>query len=88
MKQKLIKICFVTALVLTAGCCKYEPSQDMSRSSNPAIPIELMLVHEGIKVYRFCDGFRYIYFTDARGVTEWTQQEGKVQVPVRVETVR
>ncbi len=72
------------------GCVKIKqtPAESVAVSSNPEIQVELMLTHDGIKVYRFLDGYHYVYFTDARGSTEWAQQDGKVQVPVRVETVR
>lgn len=42
-------------------------------SSNTNVVVELVLEHEGIKVYRFWDGWRYVYYTDARGQTAWEE---------------
>jgi len=85
---KIAIICFIAVMgcMLLIACTK--PAQSSEQSSNPDINVETVLVKDGIKVYRFFDGARYIYYTDARGATSFTQTEGKTQVPVRVETVR
>lgn len=49
------------------------PAQAAESSSNPGIVVELVLEHEGIKIYRFWDGLRTIYYTDARGRTSWQE---------------
>lgn len=59
---------------------RIQPPQSYKESSNPKIEVELVLEHEGIKVFRFHDGVRYVYFIDARGKTVWneTHTTGKV----------
>ena len=78
------------SIFLLVGCRWLDryPAQSVSPSSNPEIKVELVLINDGVKVYRFHDGVRYIYYTDARGSTQWTETQGKIQVPVRVETVK
>lgn len=34
--------------------------------------VELLFENDGVKVYRFRDGSRYLYYTDARGRVEWS----------------
>lgn len=60
-----------------SGCMKEPVSTE--KSSNSQINVELLFEKDGVKVYRFEDGGRAIYYTDARGRTEWTttQSNGK-----------
>ena len=69
MKQCLLQVGLIFLLLLSLGCQK--PAQETVIPSNQKYQLELLFEHEGIKVYRFYDG-RTIYFTDARGVTEWS----------------
>ncbi len=55
--------------LLLLESCEVE-SQSKEKSSNPAVDVELVLEHDGVKVYRFWNGGRYIYYTDARGSTQ------------------
>ena len=62
----------ITALFAFAGCGKAPMSQ--TKTDNPEISVELLFENDGIKVYRFRDYGREIYYTDARGRTDWTTQ--------------
>lgn len=42
--------------------------------SNTNIQLQLVLEHDDIKVYRFYDGHQTIYYTDARGGTQWEER--------------
>lgn len=80
------------ALALVAGsaffvtACEKTPVST-SRTDNREISVDLLFEKDGVKVYRFMDGGRAIYYTDARGRTEWTDG-GKVKVKHSVETER
>lgn len=61
-------------LLLSLACicgCKEAAQQSHQTSSND-IKVELLFIHEGVKVYRFNDG-RTVYYTDARGKTAWEE---------------
>lgn len=61
-------ICF--AALTLCGCSKAPVSS--SPTNNAAIQVELLFEKDGMKVYRFDDGGRSIYYTDARGRAEWS----------------
>lgn len=62
----------ITFLVIAGMCIMFAfnspsrrvPAEYETQSSNPKIAVEFVLSHEGVKIYRFHDGVRYIYFTD------------------------
>ena len=54
-----------------AGCTK--PSIATSSTNNPEIRLELLFEHDGVKVYRFEDRGRPVYYTDARGRMRWSE---------------
>lgn len=58
----------LTALLLAA--CSKEPVA-VQRTNNPQINVSLMVEHDGVRVWRFEDGTRTVYFTTPNGdVTE------------------
>ena len=60
-----------------------------SATTNAAIEVELLFENDGVKVYRFSDCGRYIYYTDARGSTSWSVYKGKAGTDHhKVETVK
>ena len=76
-------------LLVLCSCMKEPVSTE--RSSNNEFKVDLLFENNGVKVYRFFDGGRAIYYTDARGRTEWTttHSNGKVTTTHKrsVETV-
>lgn len=70
MKTKSLVIAALAGCLLLAGCEK--SAQSVERSSNNEIDVDLLFEKDGIRVYRFTDNGRFIYYTDARGRTEWT----------------
>lgn len=82
-----------SALFLT-GCDSRKTVQAISaeRTDNAQVNVELVLTNDGIKVYRFWDGWKYVYYTDARGTTSWEDRRtvGKTVVVTHssVETVK
>jgi hypothetical protein len=67
--------------------CEKDPVSKVS-TNNPDVAVYLMFEHDGIKVYRFYDNGTLIYYTDARGKTEWKHSDGKASSHLSgVETV-
>lgn len=60
-----------------SGCAKDPMSTERTDNSN--ITVDLLFEKDGVKVYRFTDSGRSIYYTDARGSTQWstTHSNGK-----------
>lgn len=58
-------------LLAFAGCYVEAPKPDTPLS------VRLLFEYEGVRVYRFMDDGRYVYYTDARGETIDTVGEPK-----------
>lgn len=88
--QLLATLVLALCLAFFVGCAK-DPVSTAS-TDNAQIKVELLFEKDGVKVYRFSDAGRYIYYTDARGATQWSEYHstGKSGYTVqrRVETVR
>lgn len=85
------------AVLLLTSCDRLKPREFVpavsdSKSDNPTIMVELVLTHNGITVYRFWDGWKYVYYTDARGATQWSETvpagKGTRQEDHSVQTVK
>ena len=81
----LLTVGLLGVAFMLAGCKKAPQSEALS--SNPEIRVGLLFEHEGVRVYRFYDEGRAIYYTDARGKTEWHRSNGKVATHHEVNTV-
>jgi hypothetical protein len=81
--KKLLLI--VIVLICVFGCVKDPVSTDSTNNSE--IDVSLLFEKDGIKVYRFIDNGRFVYYTDARGKTSWDTVQGKTTVRTSVETV-
>jgi len=57
---------FLFAIVLCSTACDKNPIR--SETKQNGVKVELIIEHEGCKVYRFYDG-RKVYFTDCSSVT-------------------
>lgn len=72
MKSAWLKVyCIVALLLLISVFCTRSAIKEV-RTDNPSFCPELLFENEGVRVWRFADGGRYIYYTDARGRVEWT----------------
>ena len=51
--------------------------------------VKFLFECNGVKVYRFCDNGRYVYFTDANGMTryEYTTRRGKINYTNKVQSI-
>lgn len=77
MKTRTLFFSFLVACAtLLASCAK--PGESEAYSSNAEFKIVKLFEHEGVKVYRFYDNGRYIYYTNAAGATRWSETNGKV----------
>jgi hypothetical protein len=72
----MMKYLIIAALSLTLLSCSKE-AQSTDKTTNREFDVELLFEHEGVKVYRFTDAGRNIYYTDASGSTQWTRSNGK-----------
>lgn len=54
-------IVLLIAALAVASCGKSPLSTESS--NNPDVAIDKLFTHEGVTVYRFVDGGRYVYFT-------------------------
>jgi hypothetical protein len=70
MKRRLLILIVAMGLLTGLASC-LKNAQSMKTTSNREFQVELLFVHDGVRVYRFQDNGRYIYYTDARGKTEW-----------------
>jgi len=82
--KRLTLLLLLLALCLAAltGCKVKEQSE--TQTSNSEVKVQLLFTHDGVKVYRFNAGDRWVYYTDARGKTAWDEQHGKVTERVEV----
>ena len=62
-----IGILIVLSLMLLTSCNSYMPISKARPQNNSTYTIDYLFEHEGIKVYRFKDEDRYVYFTNCAG---------------------
>ncbi len=86
MKRVILPLIFIA--LIFSGCSRTPDVVAVQDTNNPGIKVELLFEKDGIKVYRFYDGYRLVYYTDARGNTAWEEQHGKARVPQEVETIK
>lgn len=73
MKAATLLLC----VLMLAGCTKPAISED--GTNNAEIRVSELFTHNGVTVYRFTDGGRFIYFTSRAGDVRYstTQPCGK-----------
>lgn len=75
----------LAVLVLVVACSK-DPIA-VERTNNPNVNVSLMIEHDGVRVWRFEDGTRVVYFTTPTGdVTEHHTESCGKNCSRRVET--
>jgi hypothetical protein len=79
---KVIAIVFVSMIIF--GCEDPIPPQSTDKKTN--CHVEFLFEQDGIKVYRFHDGYYDRYFT-TRGDTFWQESHGKTTKPMEVPSV-
>lgn len=85
--NRAVSVIVLCVSLLLVGCQKRAQSKE--KTSNEHFKIELLFEHDGVKVYRFGDAGRSVYYTDARGQTAWIESCGKnCSRSVTVETVK
>jgi len=80
--KKIIGILFI---ILLSGCLN--DSKEATQNGN--FIVELLFEKDGCKMYRFKDGFRYVYWSDCRGKAEYTYstRTGKSSTTHHVESL-
>lgn len=80
----MLRVLLVVAVGLVlAGCTETAEPVRVESSTNPQVPIGLLLEHDGCKVYRFVDAGRYRYLSKCENVTnssvssQYTESCGK-----------
>ena len=81
----------ILAALALVGCSDPPPKGLITvQSENPNFVVSKLFTYEGVTVYRFYDGYRYVYYTNREGTTmqSHTEQQGKHQVviPTQVES--
>lgn len=66
-----------------------QPAVSTTSTNNTSVKVDLLFENDGVKVYRFVDGGRNIYYTDARGRVEYNTAGSKnnPSKKISVETV-
>lgn len=68
----LIYACMLAALL--GACERPEPEHRAMPTSNAKIAVDLLFTHDGVRVYRFADGSRVIYYAvPFKGPVELTE---------------
>jgi hypothetical protein len=83
--KKIVTIIVVSCLLLGCSTKTTEKTNDEIVSSKE---VELLFEYDGVKVYRFYDHGRYIYFTNTSGRVEYTRlyHVGKTICTEKVQT--
>lgn len=82
--MKYLLLLLVTSLFIVS-CRVYVPISKTPSENNSTYTIDYLFEHEGVKVYRFLDEGRYVYFTNkASEVTSVVNDSTQV----RTQTVR
>jgi hypothetical protein len=53
--------------IFIQSCGIYEPISTKAPANNESYQVDYLFEHEGIKVYRFLDRGRWVYFTNCAG---------------------
>jgi len=65
----------VSAALMLTGCYANVPLQTSPARNNQTYEVDYLFDHDGVKVYRFMDGSRYIYFTSPSTVVTAVQDD-------------
>lgn len=82
------KVVLFFALALLCGCAKKgNPTPVFGQEDDYCV--EFLFEADGVKVYRFRDAGRYVYFTNTVGKVEYTKiySNGKTHYKEEVETI-
>lgn len=83
--MKSLSIYLITILTTLMVSCGAVPISEAPALNNSTYTVSYLFEHEGIKVYRFQDSGRYVYFTNCGGeITSITNDS----VQVRTQTIR
>lgn len=90
-----MKIFLILLCIFACGCddiITKEKVIKIDKTSNDSVVVDLIFEHDGIKAYRFWNNGHYVYYTDARGITQWedTERQGKrtIRIPMQNETAK
>lgn len=69
--KKTFTTAFTVMLIATAfiSCSIEKPIQQSPADNNSTFTVDYLFEHDGVKVYRFKDYDRYVYFTSPTGLT-------------------
>ena len=69
MKKIILLLVLVSSLMLTA--CEKAGTPVQTNGAKHDFDVQLLFEVDGVKVYRFLDLVKYIYFTNANGKTSY-----------------
>ncbi len=65
--MKNLTICLMMVFILIIPSCGSIPISEAPPKNNSTYNVSYLFEYEGIKVYRFYDNGRYVYFTNCNG---------------------
>lgn len=87
-KMIVMKKILIACLLVAFTSCVGKGSSIEVKDSIDEFKVEKLFVVDGVTVYRFFDGCRYVYFTNRKGeVYEERRSSGKTTSVKRVQTL-
>lgn len=93
--MKKLTLTLLALLALTLTGCEKDPRGKISTAQQPKEDVDYQVTFlfevDGVKVYKFCDDGRYVYFTNANGHTEYSYLQynpaTKTNTSVKVQSI-
>ena len=83
MKKMLTAIVLFCLVFIFSGCSsRYKSIKTTIPENNPTYKIHYLFEYEGVKMYRFYDNERYVYFTIPAGMVS-SHQGDSIKTAVR-----
>jgi hypothetical protein len=87
MKKVLFCVLSLAVCCLVAVIWLGSPVR-ISQTDNLPMKIDLLFIHDGCKVYRFVDDYRFVYYAKCDGSESTTEWEGETHRSAEVKTSR
>lgn len=75
MKKILSAVIVLLAALMFTGCYVRQPLQTTPAQNNYTYDVDYLFDHDGVRVYRFYDGGRYVYFTSPSTIVTAVQSD-------------
>lgn len=86
MIAKSLKVLFAAlACASLCGCTVQRPLATAPSDNNETYKVNYLFDHDGVRVYRFYDDGRYVYFTRPAGTTTTIQADSTAVIHMTLE---